>query len=165
MRFEQYLIETAVKKPIVYHGSYTDNIKKFSTKRRLTETGIRHFGSYFTDSRDMAETFGKYLYKVQLQFTKIIDMTKWPPLSADDNFIKSLPGLKPQEIDNYLRFDYRGKNSPYNVVETLDGKYDILKRWKKMGYDGIAFWEEHFSKKGITYVPFFQRQIEILEKL
>jgi hypothetical protein len=163
MKFEQYLIETAIKKPIVYHGSYTAGIKKFSIRRKISETGVRHFGSYFTDSVDMAKTFGKHIYKVQLHFKKILDMTKWGPLRADDNFIKAIPGLKPNEVDEYLRFEYRGFNSPYNVIETLDGKYDILKRWKRLGFDGVAFWEEHFSKRGITYIPFHQSQIEILE--
>jgi len=165
MKFNQYLIETALKKPIAYHGSYSKDIKKFSTRRRKSETGVRLLGAYFTDSEEMARSFGDHVYKIQLTFSKLIDMTKWGPGSADDNFIKALPALKPKELEDYLRFEYRGKNSPYNVIETIDGKYDILKRWKKMGYDGIAYWEDHFSKKGITYIPFYQTQIKILEMI
>ena len=75
----------------------------------------------------------------------------------------SVPELRQSEREEYLKFEYRGKNSPYNVLETLDGKYDMLKRWKKSGYDGVAFWEEHFSKRGITYVPFYSSQIKIVE--
>ena len=111
----------------------------------------------------MSRTFGKYIYKVQLKFSKLIDMTKWKPASADENFVLSVPELRQSEREEYLKFEYRGKNSPYNVLETLDGKYDMLKRWKKSGYDGVAFWEEHFSKRGITYVPFYSSQIKIVE--
>ena len=31
------------------------------------------------------------------------------------------------------------------------------------GYDGVAFQEEHFGAKGITYVPFYENQIKVLE--
>jgi hypothetical protein len=33
-----------------------------------------------------------------------------------------------------------------------------------MGYDGIAFHEEHYFKSGITYIPFYDRQIKILKQ-
>lgn len=162
MKLTTYLNEAARKSPIAYHGTYSD-IKKFSTRRKISETGVRHFGSYFSDSIDVARSFGKHVYKVQLKFNKIIDMTKWKPFDADEKFVLSLPELRSNEKEEYLKFEYRGKNSPYNVLETLDGKYDILKRWKKRGYDGIAFWESHFGGKGITYVPFYPNQIKIIE--
>ncbi len=165
MRLKQYLTEAANKSPIAYHGTYHTDIKKFSTKRKRSETGVRHFGSYFTDSIEMARSFGKHVYKVQLKFSKLIDMTRWKAGMADENFVLSIPELKQSEKEEYLKFEYRGKDSPYHALETLDGKYDILKRWKKRGYDGLAFWEDHFSKVGITYVPFHQNQIKIVEVL
>ena len=67
MKLRRYLIEKAQRNPIVYHGTYHSDIKNFSTKRKRSETGVRHFGSYFTDSIEMSRTFGKYIYKVQLK--------------------------------------------------------------------------------------------------
>ena len=78
MKLRRYLIEKAQRNPIVYHGTYHSDIKNFSTKRKRSETGVRHFGSYFTDSIEMSRTFGKYIYKVQLKFSKLIDMTNCP---------------------------------------------------------------------------------------
>lgn len=164
MRFDNYLLNEAIKRtPIVYHGSYNKDIKSFYIKKRLTETGAKHFGAYFTDSIEVAKTFGDYIYKAQLTFKKIIDMTKWKPRQANEDFLMSVPELRPKEQEYYLKFEYRGKDSPYHMIENLDDKYNLLPRWKRKGYDGIAFWEEHFSKKGITYIPFYSNQIKILE--
>jgi hypothetical protein len=161
--FREILQEKVQKNPIVYHGSDDSNIKSFRTKRGRTETGVRTFGSYFTDNRDVAESFAPKIYKVKLKFKKLVDMTGWAPYKADEDFIEALPELKQDEMDWWFRFNYYGDDSPYHVIESMDEKYDLLKRWKKKGFDGIAFWEEHFSKKGITYVPFNQNQIKILE--
>jgi hypothetical protein len=161
--YRQILLEKVQKNPIVYHGSDDSNIKSFRTKRHGTETGIRTFGSYFTDNRDMAESFAPKIYKVKLNFKKLIDMTGWKPFHANEDFIEAIPELKQAEIDWWFDWNYYGDDSPYHTIESMDGKYDLLKRWKKKGYDGIAFWEGHFGKKGITYVPFHQKQIKILE--
>lgn len=164
MRLKKYLvIEKTQRNPVVYHGSYETGKKRFRTVRRWTETGIRILGAYFTDNPKMAESFAPNLYKVQLKFRKLIDLTRWKAMQADDKFVEAIPELKPDELKRYLDLDYRGNNSAYNVIETLDERYDLLKRWKKRGYDGVAFQEEHFGAKGITYVPFYENQIKVLE--
>lgn len=163
MKFKQYITEKAKKKLIAYHGSYDPNIKNFSTKRRRSETNTRLLGAYFTDNPKLALTFGDNLYKVKLKFKKLIDLTKWKAQHADEEFIEAIPELKDEEIEYYLQWSYYGHDSAYHVIETFDEKYNILKRWKKKGYDGIAFMEYHFSEIGITYIPFNVNQIEIIE--
>jgi hypothetical protein len=172
MKFKKYLaitpnlrlvIEKAQRNPVAYHGSYETGSKKFKTARRWTETGIRILGAYFTDNPKMAVSFGPNLYKVQLQFRKLIDLTRWKPLMADEDFIEAIPELSQEEIDHYFKHSYYGTDSAYHVIETLDQKHDLLKRWKKRGYDGVAFQESHFGEKGITYVPFNKNQIKVLE--
>lgn len=166
MRLLNYLIEKTQKSPIVYHGSYAKDIKNFHTKRKFIETGVKTFGAYFTDNIELARTFGAgYIYKCKLKFNKIIDMTKWKPLHADEKFVENIPELTKDEIDHHLRFDYYGHDSPYHTIETLDGKYDLLKRWRRAGYDGVAFREYHQGEEGITYVPFNDSQVKIIEKI
>lgn len=171
MKFKEYLaktpnplvIEKAQRNPIAYHGSYETGKKKFRTARRWTETGVRILGAYFTDNPKMAESFAPNLYKVQLKFRKLIDLTRWKAMQADEDFIEAIPELKPEEIEYHFKHDYYGKDSAYHVIETFDEKHDLLKRWKKRGYDGVAFQEEHFGQEGITYVPFNANQIKVLE--
>jgi hypothetical protein len=83
-------------------------------------------------------------------------------MRADEKFVEAIPELTDEEIEHYLRIEYRGLNSPYNVIETLDQKLDLMRRWRNRGYDGIAFNEEHFSQKGTTYIPFNDNQIKIM---
>jgi hypothetical protein len=161
MRLNQYLNEG--KTLILYHGNYATDIKKFRTKRITREGGSLNMGAYFTDNPKMAETFGAVIYKVKIKFNKLFDMTIWKSLHADEEFIESIPVLKQEEIDRYLRFDYYGHDSPYHALEVLDDKYQIVPRMKKKGYDGVAFSEEHHGIKGRTYIAFNPNQIEILE--
>lgn len=162
MRLNQYLNEG--KTLILYHGNYQTGIKKFRTKRITREGGSLNMGAYFSDNPKMADSFGGgVIYKVKVKFNKLLDMTKWKSLHADEKFVESIPVLKQEEIDRYLRFDYYGHDSPYHVLEVLDDKYKIVPRMKNKGYDGVAFNEQHFGIKGRTYIAFNPNQIEILE--
>ena len=162
MRFNSYLNEKISKNPIAYHGSYDDKITKFSTKYRFSELNVRLLGAYFTDNIKMAKTFGNYVYKVQLKFNKPLDLTKWKAYHADESFIENLPELTDEEKEHHLKFDFYGDDSPYHAIEKLDKQLNLLKRWKKKGYDGIIFNEGHMGAKGITYIPFNKSQITML---
>lgn len=163
MRLTHYLTERAKKALTAYHGSYNPNLKKFSTKRRFSETAVRLMGAYFSDNPKLALSFGDNLYTVKLRFSKLIDLTNWKAMRADEAFIRAIPELTSEEAEYHIKFNYYGHNSPFNVIETLDHKHDLMKRWKKKGYDGIAFMEEHSSQVGTTYIPFNQNQIKIIK--
>ena len=153
MRLREYLSESQ----ILYHGSPTSNLTKINTRR-----GKDNLGAYFTDNPELAKTFGNNIYKVKIDFGKMLDMSSWKPLHADEDFIRSVPVLKKSELDEYLEFDYYGHDSPYHALEKLDSKYNIVPRLKKRGYDGIIFNEDHFGKVGKVYVIFNSKKIKIV---
>lgn len=160
MRFKKYLIERKL-----YHGSFVSNLSKLDTRQHgITGHRGRTMGIYLTHNPEMAYSFGPVIYTVKLKSKKILDMTKWGPFNADEKFLKSIPILKRKEIDEYLNKEYRGPDSPYNILETLNGMYNIVKRLKRKGYDGIAFKESSHGKKGITYAIWNKNVVDIIDK-
>lgn len=196
------LEESSVPRKIVaYHGSNSD-ISEFSMEKlndyiksnRDSTGGVGNeaigSGVYFTDSKELAEKFGKNIYTCELSFKKPIVLKgnktlrdlRFTPTQAF-NVIKHCPTIMSKEesplgdwfeeywekgpSDSMISRLVRDKNYNWNPITIDTGFFNgldpIVYRqavYKGTGYDSVI----HIDKGVKVYVAWFDEQIKILKK-
>ena len=111
-----------------------------------------------------SKRYGNEIYVVKLHLSKTLDLTSYGEQGLDnfENFLRQLP-IPDKEIEERIRnqkFWDRIYFSPYNILESLDSKFDIIPKLKKKGYDSLKFKEG----VGTTMVVFWSSLIEIISQ-
>lgn len=140
-----------------YHGSYSNDIKVFKTRR-----SVDNMGAYFTNDKEMAKrlhgSLVNYLYTVVITFKKLFNLSMYKEGSKDlEEFLKQLPVSK-EYIRHYI-LTSGPYLLPYKDLETADRKENIIPKIKKKGYDSLAFNEDD----AITMVVFDPNIIKIVK--
>ncbi len=163
-----YRTDPREKQEVLYHGTY-EQFKRFLPPDEVPEevyNPAQHaLGIYTSDSKEFAETFGDKIVKV-IKPKKTLDLIN---AKTFDDFVALLPIDKEKEKWklNRMKIDSAwGDNEidmQYKLIESLDDKFDIVKKLKQQGYDSLRFKEEHQGKKANTTVIFEPEKAEIVK--
>lgn len=109
----------------LYHGSDVE-IKKFDPKFFNTGTNNQELGTgfYFTDSKDLASSYGKYIHECKVRIGKKLDVNKLGTLHPQtiSFIIRNAPNYK-ETLENFGEIDREGY---FNVLNTAIEAYSNI---------------------------------------
>ena len=166
-QFQQWFSDSKVvgddgKPLVVYHGFHggdeTPDITRFKTRRNRRKNKL---GAYFTDNPEVAKDFGNKMQKLYLSMRNPLDLSRFKD-GWSEEFLRAIPGIREREIFETL--SVTRSRSPFTTLEFLDRRFHIVPRLKRLGYDGIIFYEIGRVADGKTFVAFYPRQIKSVDK-
>jgi len=157
----------------VYHGTlgeFEDFLPATEVPEEFQDSsGVKTFGTYFTDSTDLAKQFGDKIKSRFINKNKLLDLT---PIKSFDDLVDLLPidqKTNEWELQNMVNNSYYDRYKPtdsfYKPLEDLVNKFNLVSKLKEMGYEGLIYNDVENGVKGKTFTVFDPKQIKTKSQL
>lgn len=155
----------------VYHGS-NEKFSRFKMDymgKNGTENG---FGIYFTDVKDEAKGFGKYVYECQLNIRKLISDTKItlrrPTIQKlldnlikyECNYYQNFDNNKRETLNSLFEYSQTDTEIIGDIVNAVGNTEAVLTELSKLGYSHTIAFDDYY--KSTHFVMFDVKDIKIL---